>query len=197
MPPRRRSGLPEVARPEAQPGLGGSASGTAHPPPKVRRPAVWHGVTDAIRRTMQSNRGKDTAPERTLRSMVHSMGYRFRKHVRTLPGTPDLVFPLRRKAIWLHGCFWHSHPGCRFATVPRTRADYWRPKLEQNRARDALHVDRLGEMGWKTLVVWECELNEDPARVRVALRRFLGPTGSSGSSHADRQIRRVKDAPLF
>jgi len=174
MPPPRRSEPREPPRPDPQPLQGDTTTGTV-PLLKVQRPAVWHDVSEAIRRTMRSNRGKDTAPERTLRSLAHSMGYRFRKHVRTLPGTPDLVFTARRKAIWLHGCFWHSHPGCRFATIPRTRADYWVPKLEQNRVRDARHAARLGEMGWETLVVWECEL-QDPGRVKGALKRFLGPT---------------------
>ena len=174
MPPPRRSGPLEPRQSEirATPGTELADHGQ---PVKVLRPAVWHDVSDAIRRTMQSNRGKDTAPERALRSLVHSIGYRFRKHVRGLPGTPDLVFPARRKAVWLHGCFWHSHPGCRFATVPRTRADYWVPKLEQNRARDAQHAARLHDMGWETLVVWECEL-VDLARVKATLKHFLGPT---------------------
>jgi DNA mismatch endonuclease Vsr len=173
MPPRRRSELPEQPRPETRTASAASSTGAPHPP-KVLRPAVWHNVSEAIRRTMRSNRGKDTAPERALRSLAHCLGYRFRKHVRSLPGKPDLVFPARRKAIWLHGCFWHSHPGCRFATVPRTRADYWVPKLEQNRARDAQHAERLHGMGWETLIVWECELH-NPVQVKEALRHFLGP----------------------
>jgi DNA mismatch endonuclease (patch repair protein) len=173
MPPLRRSQPLEPSLSDIRPGLEIEPTKQASPI-KVSRPAIWQDVSDAIRRTMQSNRSKDTAPERALRSLVHSAGYRFRKHVRGLPGTPDLVFSSRRKAVWLHGCFWHSHPGCRFATTPRTRADYWVPKLEQNRARDTQHASRLHEMGWETLVVWECEIH-DVVRVRAALERFLGP----------------------
>jgi DNA mismatch endonuclease Vsr len=176
MPPPRRSGpvasrrAESVLAPSTEPNHSGGAA-------RVMRPAVWHDVPAAIRKTMQSNRGKDTAPERELRSLAHSLGYRFRKHVRGLPGTPDLVFLGRRKAVWLHGCFWHSHLGCRFATVPRTRTEYWVPKLEQNRARDAQQITRLHNMGWETLVIWECELDE-PAKVQESLRRFLGPPRS-------------------
>jgi DNA mismatch endonuclease (patch repair protein) len=122
---------------------------------------------------MLSNRAKNTRPELLVRSALHSMGFRFRLHGRGLPGTPDVVFPRRRKAVWVHGCFWHSHQGCRYATVPKTRTDYWVPKLVRNRGRDAEHAGRLGELGWDTLVVWECEL-KDMEAVRGRLRNFLG-----------------------
>ncbi len=122
---------------------------------------------------MMLNRAKNTRPELLLRSALHSMGFRFRVHGRELPGTPDVVFPARGKAVWVHGCFWHSHAGCRFATVPKTRPEYWIPKLARNRERDAEHERRLGECGWDSLVVWECEL-KDMEEVRARLRDFLG-----------------------
>lgn len=131
-------------------------------------------VSEAIRRTMRANRGKNTRPEMALRSLVHRAGYRFRIHVRGLPGTPDLVFTARRKVIWLHGCFWHSHPGCRFATTPKTRAAYWIPKLSRNRQRDGEHALLLAGMGWDSLVVWECEM-KNPGAVSARMRDFLGP----------------------
>jgi DNA mismatch endonuclease Vsr len=96
------------------------------------QPIVWPSVTEATRRTMQGNKGKDTVPELALRSLIHSMGYRYRTHVRSLPGSPDVVFTARRRVVWLHGCFWHSHPGCKFVTKPRIRAEYWGPKLARN-----------------------------------------------------------------
>lgn len=173
MPPSKRSTQPDQKVLDT--GLSrGAGLAEDKPFPRIVRPPVFHCVSDAIRRTMRSNRGKDTMPERALRSIAHSMGYRYRKHVKGLPGTPDIVFTARRRAVWLHGCFWHSHPNCRFAAVPRTRAEYWVPKLEQNRARDAQHAARMRDMGWETLVVWECEL-QDPVQVAESLKRFLGP----------------------
>ena len=130
---------------------------------------------------MRANKGKDTLPEKALRSALHAGGYRFRVHVRGLPGTPDIVFPGRRKAIWMHGCFWHAHPGCRFATVPKTRTEYWVPKLARNRERDAAHAERLLTMGWEAMVVWECEM-KDMASVTSRVFAFLGPTRSAGRS---------------
>ncbi len=123
---------------------------------------------------MRANKGKDTRPELALRSMLHRAGYRFRVHGRGMPGTPDLVFSARRKVVWLHGCFWHRHEGCRFATVPKTRTDYWLPKFARNRERDAEHAARLGQMGWRSLVVWECEMRR-PDVVGGRVSAFLGP----------------------
>ena len=122
---------------------------------------------------MAANKGKNTKPEVELRSLLHSLGYRFRIHGRQLPGTPDVVFSARRKVIWLHGCFWHSHPGCRFATKPKTRADFWEAKLARNVERDAEHQERLRQMGWQSLVVWECDL-KDKGYLRSCVQEFLG-----------------------
>lgn len=135
---------------------------------------AWPDVPDAVRRTMKGNKSRDTVPEMSLRSLVHSMGYRFRTHRCGLPGKPDLAFSARRKAVWMHGCFWHSHPGCRFAITPRTRVEYWSAKLARNRQRDIRNAERLREIGWETMVVWECELRDADA-VKAHLRAFLGP----------------------
>jgi DNA mismatch endonuclease (patch repair protein) len=118
---------------------------------------------------MQGNKGKNTKPEIELRSIVHALGYRFRIHDRSLPGTPDLVFSRRRKVIWHHGCYWHAHPGCRFATIPKTRAAFWAEKFSRNRERDAEHEARLKEMGWDCQIVWECEM-KDPVSVQKRVR---------------------------
>ena len=136
---------------------------------------AWPDVSISIRKTMASNKGKNTKPELLLRSSLHALGYRFWLHDRKLPGTPDIIFSGRRKVIWLHGCFWHAHLGCRFATTPKTRADYWIPKLARNRERDAEHADRLQLMGWRSLVVWECEMKSMEA-VEARMKSFLGPT---------------------
>ena len=106
---------------------------------------------------MASIRSKDTTPELRVRSLVHTMGYRYRLHVRTLPGAPDLVFPRRRKVIFVHGCFWHRHRCKRGRPVPKTRSDYWLPKLEGNRLRDLQHRRQLRKLGWNVMIVWECQ----------------------------------------
>ncbi len=123
-------------------------------------------------RCMAAIRSKDTKPELAVRSIAHRLGYRFRLHRRDLPGNPDLVFPSRRKVVFVHGCFWHQHPRCRYATRPATRADFWAEKLDGNRERDRNVRRDLSRCGWKTLVVWECQLVR-PERVAMALIQFL------------------------
>lgn len=120
-------------------------------------------------------RSKDTRPERQVRSFLHRLGYRFRLHRADLPGKPDIVLPGRRAVIFVHGCFWHGHrdPSCKLARSPKSRTEYWGPKLERNAARDAAHRAALEQAGWKVLELWECQLrrNED---LEPTLRRFLG-----------------------
>lgn len=123
---------------------------------------------------MSRVRAKNSGAEIVVRRLVHAMGYRFRLHRRDLPGTPDLVFPRRRKIVFVHGCFWHRHPdpGCRLARMPKSRQDYWRPKLEGNRARDVLKEAALVETGWDVMTVWECELR-DVTSLQNKIRTFL------------------------
>lgn len=116
---------------------------------------------------MSRIRGKDTGPERQLRSMLHRAGYRFRLHRRDLPGRPDIVLPKHRTAIFVHGCFWHRHAGCRLAYEPRSNRAFWRKKFAANVARDARNVAQLGELGWRVLVVWECEIQEPRTFTRL------------------------------
>jgi len=123
------------------------------------------------RHNMSRIRGRHTKPELIVRKMLHGMGYRYRLHVRDLPGTPDIVFPGRRKVIFVHGCFWHGHSECRFAAKPSTRAEFWRAKIGAAQSRDALAREALTRDGWDTLVIWECELRQDVLLVR--LRSFL------------------------
>jgi DNA mismatch endonuclease Vsr len=132
-------------------------------------------VPDVRRRTMAAIRGKDTKPELAIRSLLHRLGYRFRLHKRELPGRPDLVFPSRRKALFIHGCFWHSHR-CPLANVPKTRTDYWGPKLQANKKRDRRKQRQLRELGWETVTIWECQLSQLHL-VEAKLRAFLGPPG--------------------
>lgn len=126
---------------------------------------------------MRSIRKTDTKPEWVVRRLVYSMGYRYRLHRRDLPGTPDLVFPGRRKVILVHGCFWHRHDCPLGRKSPLARPEYWLPKLERNRQRDLMTLKQLAALGWKALVIWECELDRWPAnRLAKRLSVFLGRT---------------------
>lgn len=123
---------------------------------------------------MSRVRGKDTGPEMIVRRLVHALGYRYRLHKKDLPGHPDLVFASRRKAIFVHGCFWHRHAdsACKLARLPKSRQDFWVPKLEANAARDIKNQAKLREMGWDVLVIWECEL-KDRTFLQCRLESFL------------------------
>lgn len=120
-------------------------------------------------------RGRDTKPEIVVRRLVHGLGYRYRLHRKDLPGRPDLVFPGRRAVIFVHGCFWHRHPdpSCKLARLPKSRRDFWEPKLARNRQRDLDVEQRLNESGWRVLILWECELR-DRTLVEARVREFLG-----------------------
>jgi DNA mismatch endonuclease (patch repair protein) len=106
--------------------------------------------------------------------MVHAMGFRFRLHVSNLPGKPDLVFRKYKAVIFVHGCFWHMHSGCREGRVPNSNIDYWGPKFTRNVARDHLHTKALKKAGWRVLILWECDLAEKAtARLEGRIRKFL------------------------
>lgn len=118
-------------------------------------------LTPAKRSYVMSRvKGKDTSPERTIRHLVYHAGFRYRLYDPRLPGKPDLVFWGKRKVIFVHGCFWHGHEGCRRNRMPKSNQKYWSAKLKKNKVRDSLHLSKLREMGWRALVVWECELKE-------------------------------------
>lgn len=121
---------------------------------------------------MRAIRSKGMLPELKVRRLTHNLGYRFRLHRKELPGKPDLVFTSRRKVIFVHGCFWHSH-NCKIAHVPKSNLEYWLPKLQRNQVRDRKNAAALRANGWKPLIVWECETrDEDVLRKRLAA--FLG-----------------------
>ena len=121
---------------------------------------------------MRRIRKRDTKPELIVRRLVHALGLRFRLYRGDLPGTPDLVLPRHRSVIFVHGCFWHQHTGCRLARQPKTRLDYWIPKLARNVERDLHARTALEQAGWQCLVVWECETRDREA-LRATLRRSL------------------------
>lgn len=109
---------------------------------------------------MSRIRGKDTVPELKVRSLIHNLGYRYRLHSKKLPGKPDLVFPGRRKVIFVHGCFWHAHSGCPKGQPPKSNLDFWLDKLETNKKRDAQAVRNLRSGGWQVLTVWQCQIKD-------------------------------------
>lgn len=124
---------------------------------------------------MRRIRSKGSAVEMTVRRAVHSLGYRYRLHDPKLPGKPDLVFPGRRKVIFVHGCFWHQHDdnSCKIVREPKSNQAYWIPKLERNKVRDTGHLSALAHAGWLVLIVWECEAEGDEGSLRNRLKKFL------------------------
>ncbi|PBK47460.1 very short patch repair endonuclease [Pseudomonas syringae pv. actinidiae] len=116
-------------------------------------------VDSATRSRMMSGiRGKNTRPELLVRKFLHAHGFRFRLHRKDLPGNPDIVLPKLKTCIFVHGCFWHRHPGCRYATMPTTRPEFWTEKFSKNVARDAKSILALRQLGWRTIIIWECKL---------------------------------------
>lgn len=121
-------------------------------------------------------RSKNTKPELAVRRLVHDMGFRYRLHGTKLPGRPDLVFPPRHKAIFVHGCFWHRHRGCKLARIPKSRVSFWKEKLEGNQQRDARNIAQMRRLGWTSLVIWECQLGRVESLSR-RIRKFMEAGG--------------------
>ena len=121
---------------------------------------------------MRRIRAKNTAPELTVRRIVHAMGFRYRLHVPQLPGKPDLVFTRLKKIVEVRGCFWHQHEGCFDSHMPKSRLDYWRPKLQRNQQRDRENLRALRSAGYRILIVWDCE-TRGHARLKARLKKFL------------------------
>lgn len=123
-------------------------------------------------RVMSLVRSKDTKPEMFVRRVTHGLGYRYRLHGKRLPGCPDMVFRRLRKVIFVHGCFWHRHRNCALARLPKSRRDFWIPKLNANRKRDERNLRELAKAGWSSLVIWECEIGDADALAR-RIKEFL------------------------
>jgi len=109
---------------------------------------------------MSRIRSKNTKPELAIRSMLHRLGFRFRLHKKSLPGSPDIVLARYRAIILVHGCFWHSHDACRRSKIPGSKSEYWTVKLEKNKSRDKINIEKLKAQGWRVFVIWECEINK-------------------------------------
>jgi len=136
-------------------------------------------MTDTLTKAERSERmsrirSKGTKPEMLVRRLIHGMGYRYRLHCCDLPGAPDIVFRRRKKAVFVHGCFWHKHPdpNCKLARMPKSRQEFWGPKLEGNRRRDEANLKKLHQLGWKVLIVWEC-LTHNQEELKENVRTFL------------------------
>lgn len=127
-------------------------------------------------RNMAAIRGKNTVPEVTVRRFLHAQGFRFRLHRKDLPGKPDIVLPKYRTAIFVHGCFWHLH-GCKNTVIPKTRTEWWTAKLEGNRARDEKNNQRLEQLGWRVITIWECEISS--SRLSDFSRQIAAPSALS------------------
>lgn len=122
--------------------------------------------------TMRRVKSSDTGAEMIVRRLLHSQGYRYRLHRKDLPGKPDVVFPGRKKIIFVHGCFWHQHQGCHYADRPASNTDYWNTKLDRNKQRDTENLEKLKTLGWNVLIVWECQLRDKEA-LQKTLTDFL------------------------
>ena len=121
---------------------------------------VIHKVSEQRSRNMSAIKSKNTKPEIAVRKVLHSMGYRFRLHRKDLPGSPDIILPKYKTVIFVHGCFWHRHENCKYASTPKTRQEFWEAKFRENINRDKLNQENLSSKGWKIIIVWECEIKD-------------------------------------
>ncbi len=147
-------------------------------------------IVDSKRRSEMMARihGRDTKPELTVRRIAHRMGLRFRLHRKNLPGRPDLVFPKHRLAVFVHGCFWHRHQGCKFASNPKSGVAFWKEKFAANLARDTRQEAELKELGWSVLVIWECETRD----VKAVERQLSASVNSGGIANLARESPRER-----
>ena len=118
---------------------------------------VIHKVSEQRSRNMSAIKSKNTKPEIAVRKLLHSMGYRFRLHRKDLPGSPDIVLPKYKTVIFVHGCFWHRHENCKYASTPKTRKEFWNKKFKENIKRDSEIQDKIKNLNWRSVVIWECE----------------------------------------
>lgn len=135
----------------------------------MKKRDLFADVPDERRRLMAKIKATDTKPEMLVRREAHRLGFRYRLHVQGLPGTPDLVFPRLKKTIFVHGCFWHRHPGCARTTTPKAHGEYWRKKFDDNVRRDESSQAALEALGWQVLVIWECQ-----SKIREDLSDLVG-----------------------
>ena len=133
---------------------------------------VDHITPEHRSKNMSRIKSANTKPEIVVRSLLHRLGFRFRKNVKTLAGKPDIVLKKHSAIIFVHGCFWHQHEGCKRANIPKSNQDYWKPKLERNVSRDKEHAEELKQKGWRILTIWECEI-KDLQKLEAKIRKFF------------------------
>ena len=177
----------------------GCASSSNRDAPRTCHELSMTDIVDASKRSDIMSRigGRDTAPEVAVRRIAHRLGFRFRLHRRNLPGTPDIVFPRHQAVVFVNGCFWHRHAGCRYAYEPKSRTQFWTKKFEGNVARDARNHAALRRLGWRVLVIWECE-TRDPGTVAARLLAHLHrgrPSVEQGRSSDDKLSRPSRPSP--
>ena len=128
---------------------------------------VIHKVSEQRSRNMSAIKSKNTKPEIAVRKLLHSMGYRFRLHRKDLPGSPDIVLPKYKTVIFVHGCFWHRHENCKYASIPKTRKEFWESKFKANVKRDLEIQEKIKNIGWQSVVVWECEIKNEKIKDKL------------------------------
>ncbi len=133
---------------------------------------VIHEVSEQRSRNMSAIKSKNTKPEIAVRKLLHSMGYRFRLHRKDLPGSPDIVLPKYKTIIFVHGCFWHRHENCKYASTPKTRKEFWENKFNANKIRDQKILKEIKNLGWKFIIIWECEARNIRS-IEEKIKRFL------------------------
>ena len=131
-----------------------------------------HIISASRSKNMSAIKSKNTKPEVEVRKLLHSMGFRFRLHKKDLPGSPDIVLPKYKTVIFVHGCFWHRHQNCKYASNPKTRREFWEKKFKENIERDKKNQEKLKNLGWKTKIVWECEIKKQDKLIKK-LEDFL------------------------
>ena len=128
---------------------------------------VMHKVSEKRSRNMSAIKSKNTKPEIAVRKLLHSMGFRFRLHWKDLPGSPDIVLPKYKTVIFVHGCFWHRHENCKYASTPKTRKEFWESKFKANVKRDFEIQEKIKNIGWQSVVIWECEIKNEKIKDKL------------------------------
>ena len=134
---------------------------------------VMHKVSEQRSRNMSAIKSKNTKPEIKVRKVLHSMGYRFRLHSKDLPGSPDIVLPKYKTVIFVHGCFWHRHENCKYASTPKTRQEFWNKKFNDNILRDKKNLEILSSLGWKIIIIWECEIRNKKINLEQIFKNVI------------------------
>ena len=134
---------------------------------------AMHRISEQRSRNMSAIKSKNTKPEIAVRKLLHSMGYRFRLHRKDLPGSPDIVLPKYKTVIFVHGCFWHRHENCKYASTPKTRKEFWNKKFNDNILRDKKNLEILSSLGWKIIIIWECEIRNKKINLEQIIKNVI------------------------